>query len=87
MARRPTETPDEESLWQRALRPRVLVAALVIALVIWFAVANRQEVTVDWFLVETSSPLFLVILVAAVLGGLADRLIRWQRQRRSPDRR
>jgi uncharacterized integral membrane protein len=65
-----------------------LIGAVVVALVIWFAVANNQKVTVDWFLVETSSPLFLVILLSAVLGAVADRLIRWRRARRPPaDRR
>ena len=73
-----------ETWWRRLLRARVLIGALIVALVIWFAVANNQRVTVDWFLVETSSPLFLVILFAAVLGAIADRLIRWRRQRRSP---
>ena len=83
---RPTKSSDQP--WQRFLRPRVVIGAVVLALVIWFAVANSQRVTVDWFLVETRSPLFLVVLLAAVLGALADRLIRWRRQRKPPaDRR
>jgi uncharacterized integral membrane protein len=77
-----------ETWWRRLLRAPVLIGAVVVALVIWFAVANNQKVTVDWFLVETSSPLFLVILLSAVLGAWADRLIRWRRGRRPPaDRR
>ena len=72
------------SSWRRFLRPRFIVGAIVLALVIWFAAANSQRVTVDWFLVETRSPLFLVVLLAALLGALADRLIRWRRQRKPP---
>jgi uncharacterized integral membrane protein len=86
MATHPSPNRASESPLRRLLRPAVLAGALLLALVIWFAVANNQRVTVDWFLVETSSPLFLVILVAALLGVLGDRLIRWgRRQRRSPD--
>jgi uncharacterized integral membrane protein len=81
------ETPSTSS-WRRFLRPRFVIGAIALALVIWFAVANSQRVTVDWFVVETRSPLFLVVLLAAVLGALADRLIRWRRQRKPPaDRR
>ena len=79
---RPTKAGDQP--WRRLLRPRVLTGAIVLALVIWFAVENSQRVTVDWFLVETRSPLFLVVLLAAVLGALADRLIRWRRKRKPP---
>ena len=88
MATRPSPNRASESPWRRLFRPAVLVGALVLALVIWFAVANNQRVTVDWFVVETSSPLFLVILVAAILGVVGDRLIRWGRRQRkpSPDR-
>ena len=88
MATHPSPNRASESPRRLLLRPAVLVGALVLALVIWFAVANNQRVTVDWFLVETSSPLFLVILVAFALGVLADRLIRWgRRQRKTPDER
>ena len=83
--RRP-ETPSTSS-WRRFLRPRFVIGAIALVLVIWFAVANSQRVTVDWFVVETRSPLFLVVLLAAVLGALADRLIRWRRQRKPTDRR
>jgi uncharacterized integral membrane protein len=61
---------------------RIAVAAAAIGAVIWFIVANSQRVSVNWFGVETRSPLFLVILLAAVLGALADRALRWRRSRR-----
>jgi uncharacterized integral membrane protein len=50
--------------------------------VIWFIAANTKQVSVQWFIVETTSPLFLVIILAAVLGALIDRLIVWRRGRR-----
>jgi uncharacterized integral membrane protein len=61
---------------------RIGLGALLLAAVIWFMVANSQEVEVDWFVVETRSRLFLVILLSAVFGALVDRLIRWGRHRK-----
>lgn len=61
---------------------RIALAAAAVGAVIWFAVANSQRVSVNWFGIETDSPLFLVILLAALLGALADRAIRWRRSRR-----
>jgi len=83
----PTPTTPSEPWWRRLVQPRILLGAFVLAAVIWFAVANSQRVTVDWFLVETSSPLFLVILLAALLGAAADRLIRWRRRRKAAGER
>ena len=65
---------------------RITIGALALAAVLWFAVANFQRVEVDWFIVTTSSPLVFVIVVSAVLGALVDRLIRWQRARRTQRR-
>jgi uncharacterized integral membrane protein len=84
MADEPRPPAPSPAGWRRLARPRIVLGAVALVLVVWFAVANSQRVTVDWFLVETSSPLFLVILLAAVLGALADRLIRWRRARRPP---
>jgi uncharacterized integral membrane protein len=64
------------------LGTRIGLGALLASAVIWFMVANSQEVEVDWFVVETHSRLFLVILLSAVLGALVDRLIRWRRGRK-----
>ena len=58
---------------------RVVLGALALAAILWFIVANSQSVTVNWFVVETHSRLWLVILLAAVLGALIDRAIRWRR--------
>lgn len=60
---------------------RLGLGALATAAVIWFAVANSQHVSVDWFVVTTESRLIFVIILSAVLGALADRLIRWHRRR------
>ena len=61
---------------------RIGLIVLAVAAVVWFIAANTKQVTVQWFVVETTSPLFLVIVLSAVLGALIDRLIVWRRRRR-----
>ncbi|MCL4289983.1 MAG: hypothetical protein KJ051_06870 [Thermoleophilia bacterium] len=61
---------------------RVMVAVLLVAGVVWFALDNRQRVTIDWWVAERESRLIYVIVVAALLGALSDRLLgRWRRGR------
>ena len=61
---------------------RVLVAVLLVAGVVSFALDNRQRVTIDWWVTERESRLIYVIALAALLGGLSDRLLgRWRRGR------
>lgn len=64
---------------RRALR--LALAALGLAAVIWFAVANSQHVSVNWFVVTTRSRLFFVIVLSALLGAVIDRLIVWRQRR------
>lgn len=83
-AKQPTQQPQRPRtrLDRARLGMRIGLGGLLAAAVVWFMVANSQHVTVDWFVVETRSRLFLVILLSAVLGALVDRLIRWRRHRR-----
>lgn len=67
---------------RRLSRVRVMVAVLLVAGVVWFALDNRQRVTIDWWVAERESRLIYVIVVAALLGALSDRLLgRWRRGR------
>lgn len=61
---------------------RIGLIVVAVAAVIWFIAANTKQVSVQWFIVETTSPLFLVIILSAVLGAVIDRLIVWRRGRR-----
>lgn len=46
------------------------IAAVVAGiLLIWFIVANAQEVQVTWWVFDTSTSLIVVILVSALLGA------------------
>lgn len=58
------------------------VAALVVAaLIVWFAVANFQDVEVKFFFVTTTMPLFIVI-VGTLLLGIAGGYLAGRRRRR-----
>jgi uncharacterized integral membrane protein len=60
---------------------RLVVILVVVALVLWFAFANSQRVTVDFIVTERRSRLIFVILGSAVLGAIAGALLRRIRHR------
>lgn len=64
---------------------RLVAGAVIALLVLLFALFNRGRVEVDWVLFERDSRLIYVIIVSAVLGALADRLL-VRRRRRSSER-
>jgi uncharacterized integral membrane protein len=78
-----SEQPPAKGSGKPSDRPhlgRYVVAAVLAVYVILFALFNRDRVEVDWVLFERNSRLIYVVIVSAVLGALADRLI--QRRRR-----
>ena len=78
-----SDQPPSKGSQKRTDQPhlgRYVVAAIVAVYVILFALFNRDRVEVDWVLFERNSRLIYVIIISAVLGALADRLI--QRRRR-----
>ena len=61
---------------------RLVIAAVIVIVVLVFALVNRERVTVDWILFERRSRLIYVIIGSALLGALADRLL--QRRHKTP---
>jgi uncharacterized integral membrane protein len=61
---------------------RLVAAAAIAALVLWFALANRQRVTIDFLFTDRETRLVWVIVGAALLGAAADRLLAWRARRR-----
>lgn len=61
---------------------RLVVAAVVVALIVWFALANSQRVEVDLLVGSRDARLVFVIVGSAILGALADRLLVWRSRRR-----
>jgi RsiW-degrading membrane proteinase PrsW (M82 family) len=54
---------------------RVVIAAVAVLAVVWFAFANRQRVNISWWLFDRQSRLIYVIIVSAALGAIADRFL------------
>ena len=78
-----SEQPPAKGSGKRPDRPhlgRYVIAAVLAVYVILFALFNRDRVEVDWVLFERNSRLIYVVIVSAVLGALADRLIQRRRK-------
>lgn len=56
----------------RRWAPPAVLAAILLA----FALANTQRTTVDFVFTEQRAPLFLVLLVTALLGAVVGALVR-----------
>ena len=71
----------------RQIQPRLIVAAVIGVLLLWFAIVNRQRVKIDFILFERESRLIYIIISAAVLGAIAGALLRHRRRERRRDER
>ena len=64
----------------RSDQAKLIVAGVLGALIVVFALANLDEVEVDWLVTTAQTPLIVVIvvsfLVGAVTGALALRRLR-----------
>ncbi|HEX4244084.1 MAG TPA: LapA family protein [Acidimicrobiales bacterium] len=64
-----------------------IVAALVIVIVlVAFVVKNSEKVTVSFVFFSANVRLIWVLVVTAILGALADRLLLWRRRKARRDR-
>ena len=58
---------------------RIVVWVALVAVVVALAVANTQQVTVDWILGDLDTSLWVVIVASAVVGAALGYLARWRR--------
>jgi uncharacterized integral membrane protein len=63
---------------------RMVLMGVATVLLVWFAVANLQDVTIHFWVSTTKAPLIGVIVIAGALGGL---LLSAVTLRRRPPRR
>jgi len=83
LADRPSGSPQQAAKTApRRERARLIAAVILAALVTAFAVANLDDVKVNWLIGTGQTPLIVVIAVAIVLGILVDRLIIFRAKRR-----
>jgi uncharacterized integral membrane protein len=68
-------TGPSRSEAERRRRQRVIAAALIGTLVAVFALINLNDVRVHWLIATGQTPLIVVIVLAFLLGILADRLL------------
>ncbi len=54
---------------QRAELVRLLLVAVIVGLVVAFVFLNTQQVSVDWIVTTTKTPLIVVILISLAVGG------------------
>jgi uncharacterized integral membrane protein len=67
---------------------KAIVAVAAGIMLVWFILANSQQVEVTWWVFDTSTSLVVVILISALLGaGITYFLTRVRhRTPRDPDR-
>jgi uncharacterized integral membrane protein len=65
---------------------RLGLAAVVGGLVLAFIVLNTQQVSVDWIVTTTKTPLIVVILISLVVGGIVVAAA-FTKRKRSADRK
>ena len=49
---------------------RLLLVAVVVGVAVAFIILNTQEVSVDWIVTTTKTPLIVVILISLAVGGV-----------------
>jgi uncharacterized integral membrane protein len=67
---------------ERRHRRRLIAAGVTGAVVVVFAVINLNDVKVHWLIATGQTPLIVVIVLAFLLGILADRLLLARAKRR-----
>jgi uncharacterized integral membrane protein len=61
------EAPEVEGGRRRDFR--LIATGVLLALGVWFALANTQQVKIRFWVVDTRSPIVAALAIAAVFGG------------------
>jgi uncharacterized integral membrane protein len=83
----PTGASEGSAEKKRSVSTGQLLGGLLFVLVIVFIVENSRKVKVRLIIPEVTAPLYVTILIAAVLGGLITALLRYRRRRHHPSQR
>ena len=79
-------TPDPVPK-QRDVRSKTIAALAVGVLLIAFGLSNRNDVSINWLVGTTDTPLIAVVIVSAVLGAILGALaVRGRSKRRAGSR-
>jgi uncharacterized integral membrane protein len=66
---------------QRKDIARIVAALIIVIVLVAFVVKNSEKVNVSFVFFSAHVRLIWVLLVTAILGALADRLLLWRRRR------
>ena len=74
---------DDESPLPRDRKEqaRLVGAVIVVALLIGLGVDNRREVPIGYIIGDAHVRLVWLLLITAILGAIAGRLVAWRRKR------
>lgn len=78
-----TEQSEPEPSGNRRRDARLVVMGILLVLVVWFALANTQDVKIRFWLVTTRTPVVSALAIAAVLGAAVGLLVTRRRRRPS----
>jgi uncharacterized integral membrane protein len=83
----PSPTPTSEAQKrQRKDIARIVAALIIVIVLVAFVVKNSEKVNVSFVFFSASVRLIWVLLVTAILGALADRLLLWRRRKTRNER-
>ena len=71
---------------KRSVSTGQILGGVLLVLVVIFILENSREVKVRLIIPEVKAPLYVTILIAAVLGALIAWLLRYRRHRNHPPR-
>jgi uncharacterized integral membrane protein len=77
--------PDPNASDKPDISPRLVVAVVVAVLLVIFILQNTQRVSIRFLIFSFSSPLWLILVLVAVLAALLDDvLLRAVRKKKPP---
>lgn len=65
------------------LNAGVIGLVLAVAALLAFVVQNTEDATFNWLMIEITMPLWLALVIAAVLGAVIANLGGWMLRRRN----
>lgn len=63
---------------------RLVLSGVAAVLLVWFALANLQDVKIHFWVRSTTSPLIVVIVISGVLGAVIALMLSRMSRRRHP---
>jgi len=76
---RPVPNPNEPYRGKgrgSGISPPMVIGAVVLLALLIFVIQNTDKVQVSFLVFDFSAPLWLVLLIVAVLGGLLDGVVK-----------